>query len=214
MNYRFSWFLLTLAWLLLGFAGDRGLVASAGAAMTEEKSSPVQLAPFVPSPTRVVEAMLDLAHVTDKDVVYDLGAGDGRVVVTAAKKYGARAVGFEINPRLVKEARERARREGVEHLVEIREQDATTADVSGATVVTLYLFPKANLLLRPILQRQLPPGARVVSSQFDMGDWKPDASIDLVLTAKDIAKGGEDDSWMDVLPRDYTIYLWRIDNHR
>ena len=80
--------------------------------------------------------------------------------------------------------------------------------------MTLYLFPEANLLLRPLLQRQLPPGARVVSSQFDMGDWKPDASINLVLTEKDIAKGGEDDSWMDAVPRDYTIYLWRIDNHR
>lgn len=163
----------------------------------------------------VVEAMLELAGVTDKDVVYDLGAGDGRVVITAAKKYGARAVGFEINPDLVRQARENAREAGVAHLVEIRQQDATSADVSQATVVTLYLFPDANMLLRPLLARQLPRGARVVSSQFSMGDWKPDAVTEVTITENsEAATRAEDADWIALLPRDYTLYLWRIDNHR
>ena len=214
-RYRFSSLLLILLWLVLGLGREQGTVVPITAAMAEEKSAPVVLAPFVPSPIRVVVAMLQLAGVTEKDVVYDLGSGDGRVVITAAKKYGARAVGFEIDPDLVKKARERARKEQVEHLVEIRQQDAMTADVSEATVVTLYLFPKANLLLKPLLQRQLRPGARVVSSQFDMGDWRPAASRNLTLVAnKESTKADGTPAWGDMIPRYYTIYLWRIDNHR
>jgi ribosomal protein L11 methylase PrmA len=116
--------------------------------------------------------MLALAGVRKGDVVYDLGSGDGRMVIAAAKKYGVKAVGFEIDPGLVKLARENVRKQGVEKLVEIRQQNFMTADLSPATVVTLYLSYDGNLALRPRLMNQLKPGARVVSNTFDMGDWQ------------------------------------------
>ncbi len=133
-----------------------------------------KIVPFVPTPQDVVEGMLELAQVKKGDVVYDLGSGDGRIVVTAAKKYGVRAVGFEIDPDLIKQSREAVRKEGLEHLAEIREQDILTVDLSGATVVTMYLLPDVNMRLRPNVLSQLKPGSRVVSHAFDMGDWKPD----------------------------------------
>jgi precorrin-6B methylase 2 len=148
-----------------------------GTPLTENYSTdtlgraPGQLAPFDPTPQEVVERMLALAGVKKGDVVYDLGAGDGRVVVTAAKKYGVRAVGFEIDPGLVKLARENVRKQGVGKLVEIRQQDFMNADLSPATVVTLYLSYDGNLALRPKLMRDLKPSARVVSYTFDMGEW-------------------------------------------
>lgn len=132
---------------------------------------PGQLAPFDPTPQDVVERMLVLAGVKKGDVVYDLGAGDGRVVITAAKLYGVKAVGFEVDPGLVKLARENVREQGLEHLVEIRQQDFLSADLSPATVVTLYLSYDGNLAVKPKLMRELKPGARVVSYLFDMGDW-------------------------------------------
>jgi SAM-dependent methyltransferase len=135
--------------------------------------SPGQLAPFDPTPHEVVERMLTLAGVKKGDVVYDLGSGDGRIAIAAAKKYGAKSVGFEIDPGLVKLARENVRKEGVEDLVQIRQQDFTKADLSPATVVTLYLSQDGNAAVKPLLQRQLKPGARVVSYTFDMGDWPP-----------------------------------------
>jgi len=135
-----------------------------------------QLAPFDPTPQEVVERMLMLANVKSGDVLYDLGAGDGRVVITAAKKYGIRAIGFEIDPGLAKLARDNVRQQGVEQLVEIREQDFLTADLSRASVVTLYLSDDGNLALRPQLMKQLRPGARVVSYTFDMGEWQPKIS--------------------------------------
>ena len=106
-------------------------------------------------------------------MVYDLGAGDGRMVIGAAKKYAVRAVGFEIDPGLVKLARKNVRKQGVEKLVEIRQQNFMTADLSHATVVLLYLSYDGNLALRPRLMNELKPGARVVSNTFDMGDWQP-----------------------------------------
>ena len=130
-----------------------------------------QLAPYDPMPAEVVERMLMLAAVTKDDLVYDLGAGDGRVVITAAKKYGVKAVGFEIDPGLVKLARENVRKQGLEKRVEIRQQDFAGADLSRATVVTLYLSYDGNQVLRPQLVKQLKPGSRVVSYTFDMGDW-------------------------------------------
>lgn len=136
-----------------------------------------KIVPFVPTPQDVVEKMLEVAQVKKDDVVYDLGSGDGRIVITAAKKYGARAVGFEIDPDLIKQSREAIRKEGLEHLAEIREQDILTVDVSAATVVTLYLLPDVNLMVRPNLLRQLKPGSRVVSHAFDMGDWKPEKVV-------------------------------------
>jgi precorrin-6B methylase 2 len=131
-----------------------------------------QLAPFDPTSLEVAERMLALAGIKKGDVVYDLGSGDGRMVTAAAKKYGVKAVGFEIDPGLVKLARENVRKQGVEKLVEIRQQNFMTADLSPATVVTLYLSYDGNLALRPRLMNQLKSGARVVSNTFDMGDWQ------------------------------------------
>lgn len=130
--------------------------------------------PFVPTPQEVVEAMLKLAQVKRTDLVYDLGCGDGRIVITAAQQYGVRGVGIDINPERITEARENAKKAGVSHLVTFREQDLFEADVSEATVVTLYLLQSVNLKIRPKLEQQLRPGARIVSHSFDMGDWKPD----------------------------------------
>lgn len=132
------------------------------------------LAPYVPTPQDVVERMLTLAQVGAKDVVYDLGSGDGRLVVTAAKKFGAHGVGIDIDPARIAEGRANATKDGVADLVEFRQQDALEADLSKATVVTLYLLSSSNVKLRPRLLSQLKPGARIVSHQFGMGDWQPD----------------------------------------
>lgn len=132
-----------------------------------------QWAPFDPTPQEVVERLLVFAGVKKGDTVYDLGSGDGRVVIAAAKKFGVRAVGFEIDPGLVKLARENVRKQGLQKLVEIRQQDFMTADLSPASVVTLYLSSDGNPALRPALMHQLKPGARIVSYGFDMGDQAP-----------------------------------------
>jgi cyclopropane fatty-acyl-phospholipid synthase-like methyltransferase len=132
-----------------------------------------KIVPFVPSPQEVVDKMIELAGVKKGDVVYDMGSGDGRIVISAAKK-GARAVGFEIDGDLVKESRENIRKAGVQNLAEIRQQDILTVDFAPASVVTMYLLPDVNLKLKPNLLKQLKPGSRVVSHSFDMGDWKPD----------------------------------------
>ena len=143
---------------------------------------PASLAPYVPTPQDVVNQMLSLARVTSNDVVYDLGCGDGRIPITAAKMYGARGVGVDIDPRRIMEANANAKTAGVEKLVRFRLQDAMTVDVSDATVVTLYLLSSANLKLRPILTKQLRPGARIVSHAFTMGDWQPDKVVDFTDT--------------------------------
>ncbi|HSF56965.1 MAG TPA: class I SAM-dependent methyltransferase [Candidatus Binatia bacterium] len=132
-----------------------------------------KIVPFVPTPQEVVDKMIEIAGVKKGDVVYDLGSGDGRIVITAAKK-GARAVGFDVDGDLVKESRENIRKAGVQDLAEIRHQDILTVDLSGASVVTMYLLPDVNLKLRPNVLSQMKPGSRVVSHAFDMGDWKPD----------------------------------------
>ena len=132
-----------------------------------------KIVPFVPSPQEVVDKMIAVAGVKKGDVVYDMGSGDGRIVIAAAKK-GARAVGFEIDGDLVKESRENIRKARVQNLAEIRQQDILTVDFSPATVVTMYLLPDVNLKLKPNLQKQLKSGSRIVSHSFDMGDWKPD----------------------------------------
>ena len=133
---------------------------------------------YVPTPQELVEDMLRLADVKRGDVLYDLGSGDGRIPVTAAKKYGIRAVGIDIDPERIREAHANAKRKGVSKLVTFRQQDLFTADFREATVVTLYLLPDLNLKLRPRLLKQLRPGTRVVSHQFDMGDWKPDKTLE------------------------------------
>jgi SAM-dependent methyltransferase len=130
--------------------------------------------PFVPTPPQVVDRMLEMARVTKNDVIYDLGSGDGIILIRAAQRYGAKGVGIEIDPELVAKARNNAFKEKVDHLVEFREQDAFTVDVSPATVVTLYMLPEFNAKLRPILDRELKPGSRVVSHDFAIQGWVPD----------------------------------------
>jgi SAM-dependent methyltransferase len=144
---------------------------------------------YVTTPQSVVRQMLRLAEIKPHDVVYDLGSGDGRVVITAAAEHGARGVGIEIDPKLVARARENARLAGVADRVEFREADLFQSDFSEATVVTLYLLPKLNLELRPKILA-MRPGTRVVSYRFDMKDWKPDRQVSL----------GDDD----------VIYLWVV----
>jgi ribosomal protein L11 methylase PrmA len=161
----------------------RALIASfllvAGPVLALEKAA--ERAPdviFVPTPQAVVEDMLRLANVRKGDVLYDLGSGDGRIAVTAARLYGIRAVGIDIDPERIREANENARRNGVTRLVQFRQQDLFESDFREATVVTLYLLPDLNLKLLPRLMAQLKPGTRVLSHQFDMGDWKPDKTLE------------------------------------
>lgn len=131
--------------------------------------------PYVPTRTDVVNGMLKLAKVNKNDTVYDLGCGDGRIVIAAAKEYGAKGVGIDLNPKRISEAKENAKKAGVEDLVKFQEGDIFKADFSQASVVTLYLLPEINRKLRPQLWKQLPVGSRVVSHDFDMGsDWPAD----------------------------------------
>jgi len=156
--------------------------------------APGQLAPFDPTPQEVVQRILVVAGIKPGDVLYDLGSGDGRIAITAAKKYGIKAVGFEIDPGLVKLARENARKQGMEKLVEFRQQDFLSVNLAPASVVTLYLSNDGNLTLRPQLMQQLKPGARVVSYTFDMAEWQPK----IAETYRDA--GGDH----------HQIYLWQI----
>jgi hypothetical protein len=130
------------------------------------------LAPYVPTPMVVVEKMLEMAKVTGSDILYDLGCGDGRIVITAAKRYGTRGVGIDLEPERIKESKAYAKQAGVEDLVEFLLQDVMKSDISEATVVTLYLLPESNAILRPILEEQLKEGARVVSHNYHMPDWQ------------------------------------------
>jgi len=130
--------------------------------------------PFVPTTEEGVKAMLKLADVKSSDIVYDLGCGDGRIVIAAAKNYGAHAVGIDIDPKRIQEAKENARRAGVEDLVRFEENDLFQADIHEASVVTLFLLSSINQRLRPKLLQDLKPGTRIVSNTFSMGDWKPD----------------------------------------
>jgi ribosomal protein L11 methylase PrmA len=135
--------------------------------------------PYVPTTEKAVQEMLKLAGVKKTDVVYDLGCGDGRIVIAAAKTYGARGVGIDINPVRIREARDNAKKAGVEDLVRFEENDLFEADFREATVVTLFLLPNINLKLKPRLIEQLKPGTRVVSNTFDMGDWKAERETSL-----------------------------------
>lgn len=182
-----GWFTSQLSWL--GIGGEMRVAQAQDGGLESKK-----IVPFVPTPQDVVERMLELAQVKKGDVVYDLGSGDGRIVITAAKKYGVKAVGFEIDPDLLKQSRESIKKEGLAHLAEIREQDILTVNLGPASVVTMYLLPEVNLRLRPNVWRQLKPGSRVVSHDFDMGDWKP------VKTESIKDKSG----W------DHTLYLWHV----
>lgn len=132
---------------------------------------------YVPTPQEVVDEMLALAKVTKDDVIYDLGSGDGRIPITAAQKFGTRGIGIDINPERIKEANANAQKAGVTDRVKFLNQDLFTTNISEATVVTLYLLPRLNVKLRPQLFKQLKPGTRVVSHDFDMGEWKPDRVV-------------------------------------
>jgi SAM-dependent methyltransferase len=167
---------LSLAAILIMFAVSFSQHVRSGLFMGIANAQDLEskkIVPFVPTPQEVVDKMIELVGVKEGDLVYDLGSGDGRIVITAAKK-GARAIGFDIDGDLVKESRENIRKAGLEKLAEIKQQDILTVDLSPATVVTMYLLPDVNLKLKPNLLKQLKPGSRVVSHAFDMGDWKPD----------------------------------------
>lgn len=168
--------------------------AAIPAAQTKRPDAP-QLAPYVPTPQEVVDRMLALANVQKTDFVVDLGCGDGRIPVTAARKYGARGLGVDIDPVRIAEANANAKAAGVEHLVEFKLQDALKTDVTNATVVTTYLLSASNLRLRPILTKQLKPGSRIVTHSFSMGDWTPEKS----------------ETFKDNTGRSRTVYLYLAD---
>ena len=132
---------------------------------------------FVPTPQAVVDEMLKVANVRRGDVLYDLGSGDGRIVITAAKRFGVRGIGIDIDPQRIAEANENARKEGVSHLVTFKQTDLFTTDISEATVVTLYLLPRLNVKLRPKLFSELKNGTRIVSHAFDMAEWEPEKQL-------------------------------------
>ncbi|MGH7414647.1 MAG: class I SAM-dependent methyltransferase [Candidatus Rokuibacteriota bacterium] len=152
----------------------------AGAASAQTPSPKLPDVPYVPTPERVVAEMLKVANVKKSDVLYDLGSGDGRIVISAAKRLGTRGTGIELLPALVQEARENARKAGVSRLAKFVEGDIFDANISDATVVTLYLLPEVNMRLRPKLL-ELRPGTRIVSHNYDLGDWKPKKTITLKL---------------------------------
>ncbi len=149
--------------------------------------------PYVPTPELIVDEMLEMAEVNGKDVLYDLGSGDGRIPITAAQRFGTRGVGIDLNPERVKEAKENAEKAKVTDKVTFIEGDLFEIDFSEATVVSLYLFPEVNLKLRPKILK-MKPGTRVVSHNYDMGDWKPEQ------TKKIKAPNGTA----------HTLYLWRV----
>ena len=147
-------------------------------ARRREPARPLDV-PYVPTPMKVVDAMLDLAKVTKADLVYDLGCGDGRIVVRAAQRFGCRGVGVDLDPQRIVEARANAKNAGVAHLTRFEVGDVFDFDIAPATVVTMYLLPEVNLRLRPRLWKELAPGTRIVSHDFDMGDWTPVQRVEI-----------------------------------
>ena len=156
---------------LLHFAGASGAQPSAAQVYEADVL-------YLPTPHAVVESMLRLAGVSASDVVYDLGSGDGRIPIAAARTYGARGVGIELDGRMLELARSNARAAGIDGLVEFRQQDLFRADLRGATVVTLFLFPEMNQRLLPKLRAELRPGTRIVSHRFGLGDWAPERTVE------------------------------------
>jgi SAM-dependent methyltransferase len=180
--------------LVLAIFDESASIATAQTTPAKRPDAP-HLAPYVPTPQEVVDRMLQLASVGKGDVVYDLGCGDGRIPITAARVYGARGVGVDIDPQRIAEANANAKQAGVAHLVTFRLENALATDVSDATVVTLYLLSASNLKLRPILTRQLKAGSRIVSHAFSMGDWQADKV----------------DTFQDSTGSTRTLYLWKTD---
>ena len=186
--------LLTLTLIVTG-ADLQAQTSPASTAVSQKRPDAPQLAPYVPTPQDVVDRMLAFAAVGKDDLVVDLGCGDGRIPITAARTYGARGIGVDIDPQRIAEANANATAAGVTHLVTFKLQDAMTTDVSQATVVTLYLLSSSNLKLRPILTRQLKPGARIVAHNFAMGDWEAEKI----------------ETFQDKEGRSRTIYRWTAD---
>ena len=168
-------FLLPLAALLVSLS----LAAPALPQTPARKASRTPDVIFVPTPHDVVEQMLEMAKVKRGDVLYDLGSGDGRIPIAAAKKFGIRAVGIDIDPERIAEANANAKKAGVEKLVTFKQEDLFKTNFSDATVITLYLLPDLNVKLRPRLWAELRPGTRIVSHQFDMGNWKPEKKFEM-----------------------------------
>lgn len=171
-----------------------GLLVSAAQAAGDQPS-----VPYVPTPQAVVDRMLDLAKITDRDYLIDLGSGDGRIVVTAAKKFGARGFGVDLNPVRIDEANANARKAGVTDKVAFYQCNLFETDLSQATVITMYLLPRVNLQLRPQLL-ELKPGTRLVSHDFDMGDWKADVAVRMDASDKFSGAGGDSDVYFWVVP--------------
>ncbi len=181
--------------LVLVFLGS--MLASGPAARSADFPEEI---PFVPTPLDIVDKMLQLAAVKKGDVVYDLGSGDGRIVIRAAKKYRVRAVGIEMDQFLLKKARQEARAEGVAELVEFRAEDALQTDLSKASVVTLYMLPWFNAKLAPNLKKYLQPGARIVAHDFGIEGWAPDRTVK--LPQWEVRRGG--------YKHQHVLYLWTI----
>lgn len=155
------------------------LFPAGGAIAQSPQPARIPEVPFVPTTETGVKTMLKLADVKSTDTVYDLGCGDGRIVIAAAKEYGAHAVGIDIDPKRIAESKENARRAGVENLVRFEENDLFKADIHDATVVTLFLLSSVNERLKPKLLQDLKPGTRIVSNTFSMGDWKPEKELSI-----------------------------------
>ena len=165
--------------------------------LTNSLAWPQDPIPFVPSTMPVVDRMLQLAEVKKDDFLFDLGSGDGRILIQAAKKYGTRGIGIDLDPQRVAEARQKAKDEGVSHLVEFRAEDGTQTDISKATVVTLYMFKWFNNAIKPKLQK-LKPGSRVVAHDYDIDDWPPTTVLQL--------EPNKDPG----IERHHTLYLWKV----
>ncbi len=180
------------------FLAASSLFAIAAQAQTKASDAPLDEVPFVVTPPRVVERMLQMAEITRDDRLIDLGSGDGRIVIAAALR-GARAVGLEIDPALIKKSRSLAQAAGVAARTKFHIQDLFEADFSAYTVVTMYLLPEYNLKLRPKLLAQLKPGARVLSHDWDMGDWQPDETLTVAAPTKTLG-----------LDRAHRVFLWVI----
>jgi SAM-dependent methyltransferase len=186
------WRMLSLFVTVLVAQGVLAWQVAAQEAKTEAKKQRSPDVVYVPTPHDVVAKMLELAKVTKDDVVYDLGCGDGRIVAAAAKQYGCKGIGYDINPVRIKESLETVKKNGVEKLVQIKEEDIFTLDLSGASVITLYLLPSLNVKLIPQLEK-LKPGSRIVSHDFDMAGVTPDQVVSIRSKDDDV---------------EHQIYLW------
>lgn len=190
-----------IGWLLVAGAGAPLWAETDGAAAGVEEEKPKLDVQFVPTPQAVVDKMLSMAEIRPGDVLYDLGCGDGRIVVTAARRYGIKAMGFDLDPKRVEESLANVKSHGVEHLVTIRQADVFTLDLTPANVVTLYLLPSLNVKLMPQLAK-LKPGSRILSHDFDMKGAKPVQTDSMTVEGEEVFEDYEDNH--------HTIYKWLV----